>query len=220
MQKLDHSPAKTIFPSIQLIDASPQRDSGSVDSRRLLVIVSDSEFDAPAAARRVLEVASAFKSRILFLGLCTDAVKEPSLHRQLVTLSAMIRDEHIPFDMKVESGRDWLTSVRSHWQEGDMLVCISGQRAGTRKMLLGPLLQSNFNSTVYVLDSGIQPEHTKSNWISTLLAWTGSICILLGFFWLQINIDRNPHNWASTVILIGSIPVEGLLIWVWNSLFG
>lgn len=219
MQKLDHPPAK-IFPAVRFVDASVHADSGSDTSRRLLVIVSDSDIDAPAAARRILEVARTFKSRILFLGLCTDDAQEPTLRRQLITLSAMIRDENIPFELKIESGRDLLNIVRSNWRERDVLVCFSGQRAGTRRKPLGQLLESNFRSTVYVLDAGPQPEHARSKWKSTFLAWAGSIGILLGFFWLQVNIDQNPRNWAGMVMLIGSIPVEGLLIWVWNSLFG
>lgn len=220
MQKLDQLPARIAFPSVELVDASSLRDSGFVDGRRLLVIVSDSDFDASAAARRILEVASAFKSGVLFLGLCANKTEEPSLHRQLVTLSAMIRDEHIPFELKVESGRNWLSLVRATWEEGDVLVCFSGQRAGARHTMLAPLLQSNFHSAIYVLDSVTQQEYQKPHWLFALLAWGGSIAILLGFFWLQVSIGRNPHNWATMFLLIGSIPLEGWLIWAWNSFLG
>ena len=219
MQKLDHSPADTVFPAIRFIHASPPLDSGSDTSRRLLVVVSDTDIDPSAAARRILEVADVFKSPILFLGLCGDKTQEPGLHRQLITLSAMLRDEHVPFEIKVESGKDWLDNVRSHWREGDVLVCFSGQRAGTRRIQLGPLLQSNFRSTVYVLDTGVQPERAPSNWASTSLAWTGSIGILSGFLWLQIRIEQASSSWVGTAMLALSIFVEICLVWIWNSLF-
>ena len=220
MQKLNHSPADIAPPAVRFVDASIQLDSGFDPSRRLLVIVSDADFDTPAAARRILEVANAFKSRVLFLGLYADEKKESSLRRQLITLSAMIRDENVPFEIKIESGKDWLNHVKFNWREGDVLVCFSGQRAGTRRMPLGALLQSNFPSSVYVLDADTQPERPRSNWIPALLTWAGSIGILLVFFWLQISLDRNPRNLTDIVIQIGSIPLEGWLIWIWNSLLG
>ena len=218
MQKLDHPPAK-IFPAVQFVDASIHADSGSGTSRRLLVIVSDSDIDAPAAARRVLEVADAFKSRIVFLGFSTNKTQEPSLHRQLITLSAMIRDENVPFEIKIESGSDLLNIVRANWREGDVLVCFSGQRAGTRRKPLWQLLESNFAATVYVLYNQSQPDLVQSSWVSPALAWAGSIGIVLGFFWLQVKIDQASSNWVGMAMLALSIFVETCLVWIWNSLF-
>lgn len=220
MQKLDHPPAEIVFSDIQVVGASTQVDHGSDSNRRLLVIVTDADFDAPATARRILKAANAFKSEVLFLGFWNDEKQEPSLHRQLITLSAMIRDEHVPFEIKIKSSRDWLNQVRSNWREGDVLVCFSGQRAGSHQTLIGPLLQSNFSSTIYVLNHQSQPESAQLNWKSTVFAWAGSIGIILGFLWMQINITQLSQDWSHTAWLYISIFAEVGLIWIWNSLFG
>jgi hypothetical protein len=220
MQKLDHPPATTIFPAARLTDDSLHQDSGLDTGRRLLVIVSDSEMDTPATARRILEVAQAFESRVLFLGLTTDRLQESSLRRQLITLSTMVRDANLPFELKIETGRDWLDLIKSHWHEGDVLVCLAGQRAGTRRTMLGPLLQTNFSSTVYVINEPVQPERTRADWISPAVGWVGSISIILGFFWLQVRMDQLTRDWLNSVLLIISILVEVWLVWIWNSLFG
>ena len=219
MQKLDHPPAIITFPSARLVHASDHADSGPDTSRRLLVVVSDSDIGAPFAAGRILEIANALKSPILFLGLCNEDAQEPSLRRQLVLLSAMIRDENVPFEIKIESGRDWLSHVKSNWREGDALVCVAGQRTGTNRMLLAPLLQANFAATIYVLNNPSRPDRAQSNWISTVFVWAGSIGIVMGFLRLQIGIDQASSNWVGTAMLMFSILVEICLIWIWNSLF-
>jgi len=53
-----------------------------------------------------------------------------------------------------------------------------------------------------------------------VMAWTGSIGIILGFLWLQVKTDPSSSNWMGTFLLMLSIPVEIWLVWIWNSLFG
>ena len=219
MQKLDHPPAGLAFPVAVSNKASAQPAFGHGSDRRLLVVVSDSEMDSPAAARKIIEVASAFRSGILFLGLCADEMQEPSLRRQLITLSAMIRDANVPFESKVESGKDWLQLIRSNWREGDVLVCFNGQGAGARRGSLAALLESNFPATVYVLNSVSQPQRNPSNRLRTFIAWAGSIGIILGFFWLQTQLASLPRDWAHSALMYLSLFIEVGFILLWNSLF-
>lgn len=208
MQKLDQFPVRTIFPPVQVADdAAPP-------NRRLVVLVSNSEMDAPAVARRILEIAGAFQCTILFLGLCANETQEPSLRRQLVTLSAMVRDETFPFETKVEVGKDWLKLVKANSNAGDIFICFSRQKG-----MAHSLLESNFASTVYVLDDLSPFEQGRATWVSSALAWAGSVAIILAFIWLQVKITPTPEHWASMLTLALSIPIEIGLIFAWNSLF-
>src|SRR5215210_1701404 len=63
--------------------------------RRLIVLVPDMGSDYIPALRRIWELAHAQHAHILFLGLCKDAARKPSLRRQFVAMSAMIRDNEI-----------------------------------------------------------------------------------------------------------------------------
>lgn len=213
MQKLDHHPVRTIFPSVAVDESVAQAN------RRLVVLASNSEMDAPAVARRILEIADAFQCPILFLGLCSDKSQESSLRRQLVTLSAMVRDEAISFETRIEIGRDWLTLARSASQVGDVFVCFANQTAGTHGSMYRSLLQSDFASTVYVLDDISPVKQGRAAWVSSALAWTGSILIILAFLWVQIKAVPTPEHLGGTLMFILTIPVETWLIMLWNSLF-
>jgi hypothetical protein len=211
MTQLDSRPPTLTYPIASHSDPLP--------GRRLIVLVPDAESDYTPAVHRIWELAKAFGGRVQFLGLCNDAAQEPSLRRQLVTLSALVGDGSVSAESRIESGNNWLNAVKSNWREGDVLVCFTEQRAGTRRRPLSQLLESNFAATIYLLDDLVQPDRARSSWKSAAMAWAGSIGILLGFFWLQVKIDQASSNWVEMAVLLLSIPVEILLIWIWNSLF-
>ncbi len=50
-----------------------------------------------------------------------------------------------------------------------------------------------------------------------IVSWLGSIAIIAGFFWLQVQIDQLNKGWGHTVLLLLSVLGEAYLIWLWNS---
>jgi len=220
MQKCEYPPVRTVSPGVAIGDAVTPVSNGSGTDRCLLVLLLDSDMDMLATARKILEAAEAFDSRIHLLGLYTDRSQESGLRRQIAMLSALIQDANIPVELTINSDRDWLAIVKSNWREGDMLACFAGQRTSTGRTLPGLLIESNFPATVYVIGGEFQAEQTKPNRRSTILAWAGFIGILLGFFWLQVKIDQALSNWLGMVMLILSVLVEAWLLWVWNGMVG
>lgn len=211
MNKLDS------IPSTLTLSPASHFDSGPV--RRLIVLVPDSEADTANAARMIWELANAFGCHVQFLGLCKDATQEPSLRRQLVTLSAMVQDGNLFTDVKVEIGHNWLDVVRPNLREGDVIACFAEQRAGLTRRPLSQILESNLNTSVYILSGLYQTNSPRLNWISTFTVWAGSIAFILGFFWLQTRIVQLQQDWAHMALLYLSILVEIGLISGWNSLF-
>ena len=211
MNKLDVSPPTfTVFPA-SFSELQPVR--------RLIVIVPESEVDSALAVRKIWELANALESRIQFLGLSKDAEHEPSVRRQVVTLSAMVGDENIPVESKIEIGNDWLNAVKSEWHEGDVIVCYAEHRSGLTRRPLSQILESNLNATVYVLGGFHQEVHMRASWIFDTLAWAGSIAIILGFFWLQSKLGQFSTDWAYSTLLYISLFAEAGSIWAWNNLF-
>ncbi len=188
-------------------------------ARRLIVLVPCLDADLTAVARRVWELANAADAHIQFLGLYSDPAQEPRLRRELVTMSAMVKDGRVSAEADVIFGRDWVDAVKTRWQAGDMVVCFDEQRVGLLRKPLSQILQSDLNVPLYIL-SGLYPRNdSRSNWPAQIAAWTGSIAIILGFFVLQIKIDHLAKDWAIVLQLL-SLPVEVWMIWVWNSLVG
>ena len=213
MKKTDvNFPAFAVSPASTL-DPQPVR--------RLIVLVPESELDLAIAARRIKELAGTFGNNILLLGLSIDAANEPGLRRQLATLSAVMRGERISVETKNEVGIHWLSVVRSEWQSGDAIACFSAPYPGFSRKPLHQILESNLNSTVYVLAGAHQQEgHSASRRAADAAAWIGSIGIILGFLWLQIKIAQFPRDWTHTLLLYISLFAEVGAIWMWNRLAG
>lgn len=211
MNKLDVSSPAITLPSASFPDSYP--------ACRLIVLVPESEVDTALTAQKIWELATALESRVQLLGLSKDAVNEPGVRRQLVTLSAMVGDNNISVESKIEIGKNWLNAIQSDWQEGDVIVCFAEQRAGLARRPLSQILESSLKATVYVFTGIKQDVHTRSNWLHETILWAGSIGIILGFFWLQSKLVQFPHDGAYTFLLYLSLFVEAISIWIWNSIF-
>lgn len=210
MIKLDTSSVSLTYPTSSYKE---------LEAARRLIVLVPADVNSTALTHRVWKLAQATGCQILFLSLCTDEAEESSLRRQLITMSAMIQDGKVCVEARVEIGSNWVQSVRSKVQEGDMIVCFAEQRAGLLHRPLSQILQSNIKAPVYIL-SGLAPQDLpRSNWLSQIFAWVGSIGIIIGACLLQVRITSLPQDWAQTTLLIFSVIGEIWLVWGWNSLF-
>jgi hypothetical protein len=217
MNKLDLHPL-SVTVNTQVLTSENDWGNTSLENGCRLIVLIPPDSDYNAATRRVWELATATAHRVLFLGLCRDTAQEPSLRRQLVTISALVGDGRVRTESKVEIGTDWVEAVKRNYQAGDMIVCFAEQQAGVWHRPLSQILQSNFKAPVYLL-SGLPPQRLpRSNWLSQTIAWSGFVGIIAGSFLLQIRITALPQDWAQTTLLILSVIFETWLIWVWNSL--
>lgn len=208
MNKLDFKPPSSLASHL---DPDP--------AHCLIVLVPEAEVDTTATARKIWELANALKCHVQFIGLSKDTTREPGLRRQLVTLSALVRDDRIHVESKIEFGTNWVKAIKSNWRKGDVIACFEEQQTGFARRPLGQILESNLNATVYVL-SGLQyPGGSHSDLPFNVMAWAGSIAILMGFFWMQVKITQLPEDWVHSTLIYLSIPIEAGLIWGWNALF-
>lgn len=212
MKKLDTQPPAFAISPASLLDLEP--------ASRLIVLVPDFEADAAIVAGKIRKVANALESRVQLIGLSKDVTHEPGVRRRLVTLSAMVEDPTIHVETKVEYGTDWMNAILPNWHEGDVIVCFAEQRSGHGSKPVHQIIRSHLNATVYVL-SGIQMQEEPSRpaWLSSTLAWSGSIGLILGFFWLQAKLIQPVQSGLQTGLLYGSLAVEAVSIWLWNNLF-
>ena len=211
MNKSDLSPATLQVSPASLPDLRP--------ARRLIVLVPEPEMDTAFMAQKIWELANTLEYDIQFLGLSKDATHEPGVRRQMVTLSAMVGYENISVETKIEIGNDWLAVVKSNWHEGDVIVCFAGHNSGLARRPLSQILQTSLNATVYIL-SDIDPQQDQPrSWNADIMAWTGSLGIILGFFWLQATLIQFPKQWVYMTLFYISLFLEAGSLYGWNSLF-
>jgi hypothetical protein len=228
MNKLDvEHPTLTIHPRRVKSDFSALRSAEKTISsnakpepagRLLALVPADVDYSIPM--KRIWELATTTGLPIQLIGLCNDPAQEPSLRRELVTISALIRDGRVRVDANVEIGTNWVEVVKRTLQPGDRIVCFAEQQVGLFHRPLSQILQSNIKMPVYILSGLTSPDGPRSShWFSQLMAWMGSIGIIAGSALLQIRIASLSQDWAQTSLLILSVIGEAWLIWSWNSLF-
>ena len=173
------------------------------------------ESDYMPAIHRIRELTITQPASILLISSCKDSMQEPSLRRDLISMFAMLRDDNVHVDVKVEIGTNWVEIVKRNYQKGDLIVCFAEQRAGFLHKPLSQILQSNLKAPVYILSS-LGSEKQKSNLISQVIALLGSIGIIISFFLLQSTIVQGSKDWLRSILLILSIIPEFWLIFLWN----
>lgn len=188
-------------------------------AHRLIVLVPSLEVDLIVVTQRVWELANATGAHIKFISLCNDAAQEPSLRRELATMSAIVKDGNISAEAEVVSGRNWVEVVKTRRQAGDIVVCCAEQRAGLMQRPLSQILQSDLDMPLYILTGLYSQNVSHSNRLTQIFAWIGFIAIIAGFFLLQAKIDQLAKDW-TTVLQLLTTAIEFWLIWAWNNLFG
>ena len=192
----------------------------SAPIHRLIVLVPQLDIDLGPSMQQLWELATAMNASVQFIGVYADSMQESSLRRDLVIMSAMVKDNKISTEAEVIYGTDWLEIVRSRWQPGDMVVCFAEQRVGLFNQPLSRLLQSHLDFPLYIL-SGSEPKRVfRSRSLTQLFGWIGSIGIIVGFFLLQIHIELPSQSWVNNTLFLISMFVEIWILWRWNNLFG
>jgi len=222
MNKLDVEHPRSVnsdFSIFQLTEIPISSKAKLEPAGRLLALVpTDTDYSIPM--KRIWELATTTGLPIQLIGLCNDPAQESSLRRELVTISALIRDGRVRVDATVEIGTNWVEVVKRTVQPGDRIVCFAEQQIGLFHRPLSQILESNMKMPVYILSGLTSPDGARlSHWFSQFTAWMGSIGIIAGSALLQIRIASSPQDWAQTTLLILSVVGEAWLIWGWNSLF-
>ena len=216
MYRGDMNHIDTIPP---ILTSPPASLSKLEPARRLIVLIPDLASDYIPAIHRIWDLAHAQHAHVLLLSFCKNPTHEPSLRRDLITLSAMIQDGSVHVEVNVEIAANWVEVVRRNYQSGDTVVCFAEQRAGFLHKPLSQILQSDLKIPVYIL-SGLYLPKRKSDLLSQVMAWLWSIGIIVAFFVLQVNIIQVSKGGLQTILLILSIIPEFWLILFWNSQFG
>lgn len=217
--------SRELMPSIQNDDAPIHRGAGVLvvqgsmiqPVKRLIVLVPNVDLDEAQMAHEIWKMASPVKLPVILLSMCNDLSEELSLQRRLITLAALIREPRVAVETRIENGGDWRRGVRSILEDGDVILCHEEQRVGLRHKPLVDVLDS-LHVPVWTL-SGFYPLNVipQRRWLKQTAFWLVAIAILVGFFYLQIQINILPASWAKNAMLYLSVLVEIGSIWAWNS---
>lgn len=217
MNKLSIRPSSPVQPSKDLEMGMPTYQIESQEFHQLIILIP-AGCDCASVTRRICKLANETNSCVQLLGLYRDEEEELALRRELTMTSALIRDARVYVETKIERGSDWVQAVRPLYHTGDMIVCLTDQSTGIRRKPLSQILEANFHTTIYILAEPAMQKQ-KSKLLSQIIAWSGLIGIVGGFFILQVDITRMPRDGFQTLLLILLLVPEIWLVQFWNSLF-
>lgn len=194
-----------------LPDHSPLRAT-----QRLVVLVPEGELDDNLLARRVWQLASAAKLKVIFLGLADRAENEAPVRRRLALLAAAVQQGEVEARASAASGKSWRQAVQEALRVGDVLVCVGEHRVrrfGLRRQQLGEALAKSFGTPVYLLGGlAVGPSPAFLELAHTLGAWSLSIAILAGFSGLQIWLSGNANPRFAPTLVCLAIIAEGITL--------
>src|SRR5689334_9459118 len=149
------------FSALQPAEEILWVDTEVKPASRLMILIP-ADVDYALVMKRVWELAMATGMHIQFISLCRDLSEEPRLRRELVTMSALIRDGRVCVEAKVEIGTSWVDVVKNNYQPGDMIVCFAEQNIGLFHRPLSQILQANMKAPIYIL-SGLAPQNSSGS---------------------------------------------------------
>lgn len=208
--------AETDRPAIAALAES---NSPAGAAGRMLVVVPDVAEAAPLAGR-IHQVAHARRQDVLIIGVTSQYLSEAELRRKLTLLAAFLQEAGTKTQVRVERGLDWIPSFASTLGENDLLACCVDESlpaAGDRWI---DLLANRSRRSVHAFMDLSGPHLPKRDLPARLAPWLGSIVIILGFFWLQVQLSQRGEGDAYSGWLMMSVPVEIGLVWLLNALLG
>jgi hypothetical protein len=201
----------------QQLTVSPLRQIIDGPARRLIVPIQNPDMDLTAVTRRIWDLAETTDAHIQFFGLCQDAALEPSLRRALVTMAAMLNYDRVTADSEIIFGGEWVATLQSRLQPGDMLICWDEPSAVPFQKTLRQVLQSNLDIPLYLISGDPRTnQRADQSWITSIVGWVGFLTIILGFLLLQITIIRTTSRWETPLILLSTAAELGLIM-LWNN---
>jgi len=184
-----------------------------------LVVIVPSVGEAGLLAGRIHEVARDRGLDVLLIGVAADFASEVELRRKLALLAAFMRDVGTDAEIRVESGLDGLHGLGLVLSDRDHVACcLDASRRGPRPSW-AELLASQLQRPVYVFEESGYGDSPNTSLIAHLAPWFGSLAIIAGFLWLQLQVSQQGENLVDTALLVLTVPVEIALIWLCNSIF-
>jgi hypothetical protein len=185
-------------------------------SRRLVVIVPDASFDTVNLPRRIWNLAAPDHREVLLLARPSQEENEFHLRMTLTSLAAQIRDARAAVQTQVIMGKSFAFAARQYAQPDDVFVCFEEHRAPAflkKKIWLKDQLAQSVHRPVYTLKGPVtEIADPISSHLIEIVLLVIALLTLIGFFALQVWIDKNATGSFHTVLEILTLIVEAWII--------
>jgi len=185
---------------------------------RLIVLVPDVA-DAALLAGRIQRVAGPWKQDVVLFGMVSKSSSESELRRRITLLAAFLEQAGTRAEIQMVQDIHCMHALQGTVGEKDRLAyCVAeGPTAFGERWL--ERLADQFLRPVYAFMDAKSSSQTKPT-PSRLASSIGSVIVIVGFTWLQIELSRGGAGAANTAWLMLSVGAEFGLIWLLNAFMG
>jgi hypothetical protein len=183
-------------------------------SRRLVVILPDADLDVFALSKRLWNLAAPERRQVLLLTRPGEAENEYHSRVSLTTLASLIRDARVEVQTQVIAGLSLEKAARQYSRSDDVLVCFEEQRnpGFLKQDRLADVLAQKTHLPVYTLKGSVsEMTHHLSESLIEFALLAICLAVLLGFFALELWIDRNTAGAFHTVLELLAVFAE---VWI------
>lgn len=209
--------ADTAHPSSQAQSSGHSGDQWIIPTgkslthiRRVVVLVPGEEIYEEKMLDKILENIPAGAREIVFVGANNNPAVAPAKHRRLGRLASRTRSHIVAYEHLLP-GTDWVDIAHKIVRHDDLIVICDETSKGIERKL------AVLNLPVLVV-TGLRPSFVRRLWLAARrVAFEATpFLIIVGFFWLQVQITGQTQGITTTLLTAMSVLFEIGLILVWS----
>lgn len=235
-------PAQTEQSSADAADASSPYASDTTDAfQRLVVVIPDVPLEEGQLAKTIWSLTNANHAEVLLLTLSDDWSRESHIRLQHTLVMQLLSTAGVRASSAIVADEDWLSILGRELRPHDVLLCFAEHLIATdaaywtrnrpaakaagasvtalaKPQPISALINQELHWPAHVVSGILQPP--KRNLLLTVMSWLGIVAVIVGGFWLQVELAqalREASSLLRGLLLSGAIVVElGALLTVFH----
>jgi hypothetical protein len=194
------------------------------DPKRMVVLLPSQITDEAKISRYIFNLASKSNSDVILISLVSNYEDENSEKMRLATINALVSNPHFNVEYRVIWGKAWIKAVKEVILPGDLILC-------PKELTIPFKLFWQEQLSILILKSIDVPLLTYSGFYNSIrisplvlfkkmIYWVGLLVVLVGFFWIESEIEISLTGWQNNFILILIVFAEIGAIYFWSSIAG
>jgi len=183
---------------------------------RLVVLLPGQPFDETVLSRTLERLADSEDRTVVLLGLAETQEEEWRLRRRVAGMTGVEGSRRNP-QVHVARGMSWSAAIDALRQDGDVIFFPYPEVSDVRRAPAFPAGDSSVRvSAPFPREALPALKASLKGLVGLLLDWASPLLIVIGFFFVQMRIDRALSGAGHDALITLSVLVEIAALWRWE----
>jgi hypothetical protein len=183
---------------------------------RLLVLLPGGPFEDSALSCTLERLANSEDRTVVFLGLAATQEDEARLRRRVAGITHVEGRRRNP-QVRVARGMSWSAAIDAVRQDGDVIFFPYRDVSDVRQASAFPARDSSAHASAHFPREALPAlKESLKGLVALLLDWASPLLIVIGFFFIQVSIDRALSGPGHDALIMLSVLVEIAALWRWE----